>query len=326
MYLIDRATPDAESRSATVLRAPPGAAELPNATALARRPGEAVVLIEGTAGAIAAQVPPLLVVARHGTLAVTVDGCRATLEPGGWLATEAAARLEIVGGPDASWLAIAWPRRVAERIAQRTLGRAPAEPLVFADAGRPGPGDALTDAIERLERALVLPNREYVAGEAAALVLAAVLERQHAAHEDALARTCGRTERHRRHLYARLNRVRRVVEAAPPRDYTMRELADVAHLSVWHFVRSFGRVFGETPHRYLTRARLDGAARMLARGDEPIARIAERHGFENRCAFARLFRAHFGMAATQYRRAARQPAQWALAHAGVRPATGTVAA
>jgi hypothetical protein len=45
-------------------------------------------------------------------------------------------------------------------------------------------------------------------------------------------------------------------------------------LSPYHFLRTFARVTGVTPHRYLLRARLRNAAVRLAIEDAPVAEVA----------------------------------------------------
>lgn len=57
------------------------------------------------------------------------------------------------------------------------------------------------------------------------------------------------------------------------------ELAAVAGLSPGHFLRSFKRSFGETPHRYLMKLRLDLAERLTIEGDLPLSLIAQIAGF-----------------------------------------------
>ena len=46
--------------------------------------------------------------------------------------------------------------------------------------------------------------------------------------------------------------------------------------------------------QYLTRWRLALAAQVLRAGSEPIARIAERSGYESEAAFSRAFKREFG--------------------------------
>ncbi|MDC8011286.1 helix-turn-helix transcriptional regulator [Tahibacter soli] len=112
----------------------------------------------------------------------------------------------------------------------------------------------------------------------------------------------GRTLQQRRNVYARLQRVRHYMVANSSVDLDTRALAAVVSYSPWHFIRIFDAVFGETPHDFLMRRRLDEARRLLRESRLAIAEIALVAGFDNRCTFARLFRRRYGITAGDYRR------------------------
>lgn len=117
----------------------------------------------------------------------------------------------------------------------------------------------------------------------------------------------GRTLQQRRNVYARLQRVRHYMIANSAVDLDTRALAAVVSYSPWHFIRIFDGVFGETPHDFLMRRRLDEARRLLRESRLAIAEIALVAGFDNRCTFARLFRRRYGITAGDYRRANASP-------------------
>lgn len=85
---------------------------------------------------------------------------------------------------------------------------------------------------------------------------------------------------------------------------TLLELAERAGLSPYHFLRTFKRVTGVTPHQWLLRVRLREAARRLAASRDPVTDIALDVGFEDLSNFMRSFRAEFGMSPRRYRLAA----------------------
>jgi AraC-like DNA-binding protein len=82
---------------------------------------------------------------------------------------------------------------------------------------------------------------------------------------------------------------------------SLNALARVACFSPNHFVRLFSEAFGETPHRYLQRRRLEEAARRLREGDDPVVQVALAVGFNNASAFSRAFRLRFGRSPTAER-------------------------
>jgi AraC family transcriptional regulator len=95
---------------------------------------------------------------------------------------------------------------------------------------------------------------------------------------------------------ARLNRVAEFVDARLEGRLLLGELAQVAALSPFHFLRAFRRTTGLTPHGYLTARRMDRALRLLQGSDRPIPEIAARLGYANPAHFRRAFRKAFGLA------------------------------
>jgi AraC-like DNA-binding protein len=85
---------------------------------------------------------------------------------------------------------------------------------------------------------------------------------------------------------------------------TLDEMADLAALSRYHFIRVFREVVGETPHKYLVGARLRAAADALVDSREPITSIALRVGFNDISNFNATFRSAFGMSPSAWRLAA----------------------
>jgi AraC family transcriptional regulator len=82
------------------------------------------------------------------------------------------------------------------------------------------------------------------------------------------------------------------------------ELAGLAGLSRFHFLRVFRATTGLTPHQYLLRTRLRAAAGALAGTPTPVTEVALDAGFDDLSNFVRTFRAEYGMSPTRYRAAA----------------------
>jgi AraC-like DNA-binding protein len=78
-------------------------------------------------------------------------------------------------------------------------------------------------------------------------------------------------------------------------------LARTAHLSVSHFGRVFKDVYGETPHRYLQRRRLERAMTLLRQTDRRITDIALDVGFVSLGTFSRTFSSVVGCSPTDFR-------------------------
>src|SRR3954452_16733859 len=78
-------------------------------------------------------------------------------------------------------------------------------------------------------------------------------------------------------------------------------VAAVAHISEAHFSRSFRAAFGETPHRYLQRRRVERSMFLLRESDRSITDICFDVGFMSLGTFSRTFREIIGESPTTYR-------------------------
>jgi len=81
----------------------------------------------------------------------------------------------------------------------------------------------------------------------------------------------------------------------------VRAVAAVAHLSEAHFIRSFRAAFGETPHRYLQRRRVERSMFLLRETDRSVTDICFDVGFTSRGTFSRTFREIVGETPSNYR-------------------------
>jgi transcriptional regulator GlxA family with amidase domain len=78
-------------------------------------------------------------------------------------------------------------------------------------------------------------------------------------------------------------------------------LAAIAHLSASQFGRVFKEVYGETPHRYLQRRRVERAMTLLRQTDRPVTDVAWDVGFASLGTFSRTFSTIVGMSPTEFR-------------------------
>jgi AraC family transcriptional regulator len=93
----------------------------------------------------------------------------------------------------------------------------------------------------------------------------------------------------------------RLVESEAARPVDLQEMAAVAGLSKYHFLRVFRRRTGLTPHQYLISAQLRRAALALTSSRRPVIAVALDSGFGDLSTFNKTFRAAFGRTPTQYR-------------------------
>jgi transcriptional regulator GlxA family with amidase domain len=99
----------------------------------------------------------------------------------------------------------------------------------------------------------------------------------------------------------RLLRARDTMDRAFADALDVEALAKSVHLSRAHFIRSFRETFGEPPHRYLQRRRIERAMAMLRETDRPVTQICFDVGFASLGTFGRTFREIVGQTPTAYR-------------------------
>ena len=102
-------------------------------------------------------------------------------------------------------------------------------------------------------------------------------------------------------LNRRLLRARDAMDRAYAEPLDVRSVAAVAHISEAHFSRSFRAVFGETPHRYLQRRRVERSMFLLRETDRSVTDICLDVGFSSLGTFSRTFKEIVGESPTQYR-------------------------
>jgi AraC family transcriptional regulator len=99
----------------------------------------------------------------------------------------------------------------------------------------------------------------------------------------------------------RIVHVLRRIETSSDQVDSIADLAQEAGLSRYHFLRTFKRTMGITPHQWLMRTRLRKAAERLFTRRDPVTEIALDIGFGDLSNFIRCFRAEFGVSPSQYR-------------------------
>lgn len=100
----------------------------------------------------------------------------------------------------------------------------------------------------------------------------------------------------------RMLRARDAMDRAYAQPLDVPALARIAHVSEAHFTRTFRATFGETPHRYLQRRRVERAMFLLRETDRAVTDICFDVGFGSPGTFSRTFRDIVGTSPRQYRR------------------------
>jgi AraC-like DNA-binding protein len=100
----------------------------------------------------------------------------------------------------------------------------------------------------------------------------------------------GRRAATRHELWRRLNRARDFIRAQSHLPLTLSEIAVVAALSPFHFLRAFKTAFHETPHGFLSECRSEQARFLLARTELSVTEICFAVGFESLGTFSSWFR------------------------------------
>ena len=99
----------------------------------------------------------------------------------------------------------------------------------------------------------------------------------------------------------RLLRARDAMDRAYAEPLDVPSVAAIAHVSPAHFIRSFRAVFGETPHRYLQRRRVERAMFLLRETDRSVTEICFDVGFGSLGTFSRTFTEIVGEPPSTYR-------------------------
>jgi len=91
------------------------------------------------------------------------------------------------------------------------------------------------------------------------------------------------------------------IEARLATDLSLAELSAYVAMSKYHFLRTFKRASGMTPHQYILGRRLRKAAAALRVTREPVARVALDQGFGDLSTFNDYFHRVMGVTPTTYR-------------------------
>ncbi|GAB3583109.1 helix-turn-helix transcriptional regulator [Amycolatopsis endophytica] len=101
----------------------------------------------------------------------------------------------------------------------------------------------------------------------------------------------------------RMLRARDAMDRAYAQPLDVAALARMVHVSEAHFIRTFRATFGETPHRYLQRRRVERSMFLLRESGRSVTDICMAVGFTSLGTFSRTFREIVGRSPSEYRQA-----------------------
>ena len=99
----------------------------------------------------------------------------------------------------------------------------------------------------------------------------------------------------------RLLRARDAMDRTYAQPLDIPSLARIAYVSEAHFIRTFRATFGETPHRYLQRRRVERSMFLLRESERSVTDICLDVGFGSLGTFSRTFREIVGESPTEFR-------------------------
>ena len=101
------------------------------------------------------------------------------------------------------------------------------------------------------------------------------------------------------YIYRRIVKAKLFIDANYDRSINLDQVAGEAYFSKFHFIRLFKKIYGDTPHQYLIRTRIEKAKELLD-GPVSIAEACIAVGFESQGSFTALFKQYVGSTPTAY--------------------------
>lgn len=242
-------------------------------------------------------------------LELSVDGKRITLSTATFLITNPGQMLEAAPGAGAEsrltmiglstqLLATAYQElRIVSRKLFRSDRRSPGcWPVTFHNDPRRH-DSCVSPVVRRIQSAsrLGVHDKQWLVGQLRILAERLLFDE----HK----RAAGRTGRGVRQgpLASRLTRVRDYIDTSYDQPLRLEQMAQVVYASPYHFLRMFKSTYGQTPHQYLIRRRLEASKDLLETTNLPIKEISERVGFQNANGFYKAFKRCYDCSPANFR-------------------------
>jgi AraC-like DNA-binding protein len=96
------------------------------------------------------------------------------------------------------------------------------------------------------------------------------------------------------YLYRRIVQAKLFIDHNYGGNIDVDNIADEAFFSKFHFIRLFKKIYGKTPHQYLTFVRIEKAMELLQE-DKCVSEACNSVGFESLSSFSGLFKRFVGV-------------------------------
>lgn len=101
------------------------------------------------------------------------------------------------------------------------------------------------------------------------------------------------------YLYKRIVQAKIFIDNNYAGNLDLNNIADEAFFSKFHFTRLFKKIYGKTPHQYLTVVRIEKAL-LLLRAGIPVSEVCDAVGFESLSSFSGLFKRVVGISPSAF--------------------------
>jgi AraC-like DNA-binding protein len=101
------------------------------------------------------------------------------------------------------------------------------------------------------------------------------------------------------YLYRRIVQAKLFIDNNCSENIDLDNIADEAYFSKFHFIRQFKKIYGKTPHQYLTLVRIEKSMQLL-RTEAPVTEVCFSVGFESLSSFSGLFKRIVGLTPSAY--------------------------
>jgi len=94
------------------------------------------------------------------------------------------------------------------------------------------------------------------------------------------------------------------------KNITLEDIADVACMNEYYFLRQFKKMFDITPHHYLQQLRVKESVRLLRENKDNVREICRKVGFQDPASFGKLFKKFFHQTPKEFRAMYLQNQKW----------------